>query len=55
MTGKNETTFAPNEALARAQFAVILHRMENEPEMEYTSKFHDVGADIWYTDAISGK
>lgn len=52
MTGKNETTFAPNETLARAQFAVILHRMENEPEMEYTSKFHDVGADIWYTDAI---
>ena len=52
MTGINDTTFAPYEALARAQFAVILHRLNGEPQMEYTDRFHDVGADIWYTDAI---
>ena len=52
MTGINDTTFAPYDALARAQFAVILHRLNGEPQMEYTNRFHDVGADIWYTDAI---
>ncbi len=52
MTGLNEICFGPNEVLARAQFAVILYRMEKEPETEYTEKFSDVGKDIWYTDAI---
>ena len=52
MTGKNETTFAPDENLARAQFAVILHRMNGTPEMEFEAKFPDVATGIWYTDAI---
>src|SRR5699024_1445780 len=41
MTGINDTTCAPYEALARAQFAVILHRLNGEPQMEYTDRFHD--------------
>ena len=52
MTGKDETHFAPLENLARAQFAVIIHRMQDEPKMEYTAKFPDVAEKIWYTDAI---
>lgn len=52
MTGLNETTFGPNESLARAQFAVILYRMEKEPPVEYKAVFPDVADDIWYTDAI---
>jgi len=52
MTGKDETHFAPLENLARAQFAVIIHRMQGEPEMKYTAKFPDVEDEIWYTDAI---
>ena len=52
MTGLNETTFGPYDFLARAQFAVILHRMNGEPEVPYSARFHDVGADIWYTNAI---
>lgn len=52
MTGKDETTFAPDENLARAQFAVILHRMNGTPEMTYDARFPDVEAGIWYTDAI---
>ena len=52
MTGINDTTFAPYESLARAQFAIILHRLNGEPQMEYTDRFHDVGEDLWYTDAI---
>ena len=52
MTGKDADTFAPYEFLARAQFAVILHRMNDEPEVTYADTFRDVGKDIWYTDAI---
>jgi len=52
MTGKDKTHFAPLENLARAQFAVIIHRMQNKPEMKYTAKFPDVAEGIWYTDAI---
>ena len=52
MTGKTESTFAPNEKLARAQFALILYRMEGSPEVN-TDKaaFADAGAD-WYKDAV---
>ncbi len=52
MTGLDEKRFGPVQQLARAQFAVILHRMNDEPAIEYTEKFQDVGDDIWYTDAI---
>ena len=52
MTGKDTDTFAPDENLARAQFAVILHRMNGTPEMKYEAKFPDVKEDVWYTDAI---
>ena len=52
MTGLKDTVFGPGENLARAQFAVILYRMEGEPEVTYTDKFPDVDKDIWYTNAI---
>ena len=52
MTGKDATHFAPNEPLARAQFAVILYRMNDTPEVTYSAKFPDVQKGIWYTDAI---
>ena len=52
MTGLNDTTFGPGQTLARAQFAVILYRMNGEPPVEYTSKFEDVEEGLWYTDAI---
>ena len=52
MTGLDETTFGPIDPLARAQFAVILHRMNGEPEVPYSARFHDVGAGLWYTNAI---
>ena len=52
MTGLNETHFGPNESLARAQFAVILYRMNNEPEVEYSDIFPDVPDGEWFTNAI---
>ena len=52
MTGLNPKQFGPGQTLARAQFATILYRMENQPAIEYTGKFPDVADGIWYTDPI---
>ena len=52
MTGKDDTHFAPDEALARAQFAMILYRMNDTPNVEYKATFPDVADNVWYTDAI---
>ena len=52
MTGLEYSLFGPNESLARAQFALILYRMNDSPKVEYSAKFPDVGDGIWYTDAI---
>ena len=52
MTGTDKTHFAPYENLARAQFAVILHRMNDAPEVEYAAKFPDVPGNTWFTDAV---
>ncbi len=47
MTGPNPNIFAPYEYIIRAQFAVILYRMEKEPEFETEKTFSDVDADSW--------
>lgn len=52
MTGLNDIIFGANEKLARAQFAVILHRMNEKPEIAYADKFPDVKEGEWYTDAV---
>ncbi len=52
MTGLDEKTFGPSQNLARAQFAVILYRMEGEPVVDDISPFPDVENDTWYTDAV---
>ncbi len=52
MTGLNRTTFGAGQPLARAQFAVILHRINGEPKMEYMDRFKDVPKGEWYTDAV---
>ena len=52
MTGLDDVTFGPSETLARAQFAVILHRMNGAPAMDYTAKFPDVPEGEWFTDAV---
>ena len=44
--------FGPNDPLARAQFAVILYRMNSEPDVKYKAVFPDVADGVWYTDAI---
>lgn len=52
MTGTTATTFSPYQNLTRAQFAVILHRMNGAPQMNYQWTFPDVPNGKWYTDAV---
>lgn len=52
MTGMDADHFGPTRNIARAQFAVILHRMNGEPLMPYQYIFPDVEEEMWYTDAI---
>lgn len=53
MTGMTENVFGPYESTSRAQFAVMLYRMEGEPEVNDTeSAFADVPAGQWFSDAI---
>ncbi|WP_346663392.1 leucine-rich repeat protein [uncultured Merdimonas sp.] len=52
MTGLDDTTFGPNEKLARAQLAVILYRLNGSPEVEYDDIFPDVPENEWYTNAV---
>lgn len=52
MTGLDATHFGANETLARAQFAVILHRMNDAPKVTYKATFPDVPDGNWFTDAV---
>lgn len=51
MIGIDDTTFAPDMTMTRAQFAMILYRLADEPEVEYNAVFSDVAAGKWYTNA----
>ena len=52
MTGIDETHFRPAQNLTRAEFAVILHRMNDKPKAEYKEVFQDVPNDSWFTNAV---
>ena len=52
MTGMDPTHFGPYGQLSRAQFALILYRMENEPVVETDKKFADITGDEWYGPAV---
>lgn len=52
MTGLDKEHFGPYDPLARAHFAIILHRMNGEPKVAYESVFPDVPDGTWFTDAI---
>lgn len=50
MTGKDETTFAPDENLSRAQFATILWRMEGSQPIDYNpDAFPDIADGQFYS------
>lgn len=55
MVGTSDTTFGPNEAISRAQVAVIFYRMAGSPEVTGESAFTDVvngPGTAWYYNAV---
>lgn len=52
MLGPAPNTFAPYEYIARAQFALILYRMEEEPKFTTEKNFSDITGDEWYGKAV---
>ena len=52
MTGLDGTHFGPADTLVRAQFAAVLHKMNEEVEVEYTDKFSDVTEPDWFKNAV---
>lgn len=52
MSGLSEETFGPNQKLSRAQFAAILYRIMDAPEVQYEDRFKDITKNSWYADAV---
>ena len=52
MTGLTPTHFGPTDTLARAQFALMLYRMEGEPEVTTTTAAFPDAGESWYKDAV---
>lgn len=53
MTGTSATTFAPNGTMNRAMIVTVLYRLEKSPAVTGASKFRDVPAGQWYSDAVA--
>ena len=52
MTGLDATHFGPYNQLSRAQFALILYRMEGEPAFTTEKTFADISGSEWYGQAV---
>lgn len=52
INGRTETAFAPNDTMTRAEFAAIITRGLNLPEVT-TFVFNDVPTNAWYFRAVS--
>ena len=53
MDGMTDTTFEPQGTTTRAQFAMVLYRLANKPDVSKLScPFADVPANAWFRDAI---
>ena len=53
MTGKQETIFAPFDNISRAEFAIVLWRMENSPEPTIVETYDDVNGDEFFAKAVT--
>ena len=52
MSGTSKTTFEPNGTVTRAMVVNMLYNLAGEPSHSGKSKFTDVPAGKWYTDAV---
>ena len=52
MTGATETLFKPNANMNRGMVAIVFHRMEESPKVEYSAVFPDVAKNQYYTESV---
>lgn len=52
MNGVGGGRFSPGGTVTRAQLVTILYRVAGNPGVSFTGAFHDVGAGLWYSNAI---
>ena len=52
MRGQSDLKFNPNDNMSRAELAMVLYRLADEPKVQYSEIFPDVPANQWYTDAV---
>ena len=52
MSGTSETLFKPASNMNRAMVAIVFHRMEGSPKVEYSSVFKDVANNQYYTSSV---
>ncbi len=53
MIGMDETHFAPDDTLTRAQWVTMLYRAAGSPILEKPTSFTDIPADAYYADAFA--
>lgn len=53
MNGVSEDEFAPKVEMSRAMFATVLYRLDDPAKASGESKFVDVPAGTWYTEAVN--
>ena len=53
INGKTANSFAPNDAITRAEFAAILSRMSGEELPAADNTFTDVNANAWYAGNVA--
>ena len=52
ITGATETLFKPNNNMNRGMVAIVFHRMEGAPKVNYSAVFPDVYNNQYYTTAV---
>lgn len=53
MVGMDDTHFAPNVNMTRAQMVMVLYRLAGSPQVAVNSPFVDVAQDAWYAEAVA--
>ena len=53
MNGTSADKFAPAETMTRAMVVTVLYRLQGEPKIQFSTKFSDVKANKWYSDAVT--
>lgn len=51
--GTSATTFSPDNTMTRSMLVTVLHRLEDAPASNSSTRFADVPSSAWYTSAVT--